>query len=263
MKWIVSMIRIFSRSRTCQSGLLFVVFMLLSGCGSFNAHRMSRIQSKIVQKEYTREDALHMIRASESRLAPVYGPLAEQLVKDLRLRGKSGIGIDVGSGPGTLIIELCQRTEMHWINADINPYFFPYFLQQAEKYGFGGRVSAIVADAQALPFRDNYADVIVSRGSFWLWPDKVKAFSEIWRVLKPGGVAYIGRGFSENLPIEVARSVRGGQGNSLKYDVAKTAEQLRDIMRKLKIRDYHIIRPKLNNVEGVSYGVWVEFQKNR
>jgi hypothetical protein len=63
------------------------------------------------------------------------------------------------------------------------------------------------------------------------------------------------------LPIEVAKSVRGGQRGSLKYDVAKTAEELCDIMRKLKIRDYNIVRPKLNNEEGVNYGIWVEFRK--
>jgi ubiquinone/menaquinone biosynthesis C-methylase UbiE len=209
----------------------------------------------------TKEDALHMIRASEGRLRPVYGPLAQQLVKDLGLKDKALIGIDLGSGPGTLIIELCKRSEGYWIDADINPYFFPYFFQQAEKHGFGGRVGAIEADAQHLPFRDNYADVIVSRGSFWLWKDKLKAFGEILRVLKPGGVAYIGRGFSENLPIEVAKKIRGGQGRGMKYDVAKTAEELRQIMTKLKIKNYRIIRPRLNNKAGVSYGVWVEFHK--
>ena len=108
----------------------------------------------------------------------------------------SGIGIDLGAGPGELTMELCARTDFHWINADINPHFFPYFIQEAEKRGLNGRVSAIFADAHNLPFRDNYADVIVSRGSFHFWENKEQAFSEIYRVLKPGGVAYIGRGFA-------------------------------------------------------------------
>jgi SAM-dependent methyltransferase len=236
---------------------------LSTGCSSAGPLKLSADPPKGGQKQYTKEDALRMIRASEGRLAPVYGPLAEQLVQDLGLKGKALIGIDLGSGPGTLIIELCKRTKGHWINADINPYFFPYFFQQAEKNGFGGRVSAIEADAQDLPFRDNYADVIVSRGSFWLWNDKLKAFGEILRVLKPGGVAYIGRGFSENLPIDVAKKVRGGQGRGMKYDVAKTADELRQIMTKLKIKDYRIIRPRLDNKAGVSYGVWVEFHKQK
>lgn len=202
-----------------------------------------------------------MIQASEGRLAPVYGPLAQQLVEDLDLDGRTGIGIDLGSGPGTLIIELCKRTTMHWINADINPHFFPYFLQQAEEQGHGGRVSAIQADAQALPFRDDYADVIVSRGSFWLWSDKVAAFREIRRVLKPGGVAYVGRGFSANLPLDVAATARGGRGDGPQYDVAATAQELQDIMKLLGIKDYRVVRPRLDNEAGVNYGVWVEFHK--
>jgi len=143
----------------------------------------------------------------------------------------------------------------------INPHFFPYFLRMAEERGCGGRVSAIQADAQALPFRDNYADVVVSRGSFWLWPDKVKAFGEIRRVLKPGGVAYIGRGLSENLPLDVAKTLRGGRGEGPQYDVAATAEELRAIMGALRIKDYRVIRPRLGNEAGVNYGIWVEFRK--
>jgi ubiquinone/menaquinone biosynthesis C-methylase UbiE len=202
-----------------------------------------------------------MIQASEGRFSPVYGPLAQQLVEDLGLNGKTGVGIDLGSGPGTLIVELCKRTKMHWVNADINPHFFPYFLQQAEEHGYGGRVSAIQADAQALPFRDDYADVIVSRGSFWLWGDKVKAFRETQRVLKPGGVAYIGRGFSANLPIEVAKTVREGGGEGPNYDVDETATELHAIMKTLKIKNYRVIRPRVGNKLGVNYGVWVEFHK--
>jgi SAM-dependent methyltransferase len=242
---------------------VLAALVLLGGCAGSGTRVPSTDQAKPTDPRYTKEDALRMIRTSEGRLAPVYGPLAQQLVADLRLDEKTGIGIDIGSGPGTLILELCRRTKMHWINADINPHFFPYFLQKAEEHGCAGRVSAIQADAQVLPFRDDYADVIVSRGSFWLWPDKVKAFGEIRRVLKPGGVAYLGRGFSENLPLEVARTLRGGGGEGPQYDVVTTAEELRAIMRTLKIQDYRIIRPRLGNEAGVNYGVWVEFRKER
>jgi len=201
-----------------------------------------------------------MIKASRGALAPVYAPLAEQIVADFNLDKKTGIGIDLGSGPGTLIIELCKRTQLHWINADINPHFFPYCYSRAEEYGFGHRVSAVFADAHALPFRDNYADIIVSRGSFHFWKDKVQAFSEIYRVLKPGAVAYIGRGFSRNLPVETAKKIRAKQRGKMSYDVEKTANELRKIMDVLRIKEYRIHRPKPSG-EKVNYGIWVEFHK--
>ncbi len=212
------------------------------------------------------EDASRMVGAAAGRLAPVYAPLAEQIARDLELTDKKGIGIDLGSGPGTLIIELCKRTRLHWINADINPHFFPQFIAAAEKAGVGGRVSAVFADAQALPFRDGYADVIVSRGSLQFWDDKRLAFSEICRVLKPGGVAYIGRGFSANLPPDVARTIRNVQNKNKKrsspeYDVADLESELRAIMKHLKIEHYTIHIPKPPGSDGINYGIWVEIHK--
>ena len=234
--------------------LSVVTFLFMAG-GCLSGERAPAAQSE----RSPEQRALSMIKASKSRLAPVYAPLAEQIVEDFDLAEKKGIGIDLGSGPGTLIIELCKHTQLHWINADINPYFFPYFFEQAERSGFGGRVSALFADACALPFRDNYADVIVSRGSFWIWKDQPAAFSEIYRVLKPGGVAYIGRGFSRTLPVETARKIR--KGGRIKYDVDKTERDLRDMMDILNITGYKIHRPKPPGSEGVNYGIWIEFHK--
>ena len=212
-------------------------------------------------EKYTEQKALGMIRASRGTLAPVYAPLAEQIVTDLNLRDKEGIGIDLGSGPGTLILELCEHTRLHWINADINPHFFPHFYKQAQQRGFGHRVSTLFADACALPFRDNYADIIVSRGSFPFWRDKTRAFSEIYRVLKPGAIAYIGRGFSENLPVETAKKIRGKQGGKMKYDPDKAADELRKIMKTVRIKEWKIHRPNPPGSDNINYGIWIEFHK--
>jgi len=202
-----------------------------------------------------------MIQASRGPLAPVYAPLAEQIVKDFGLAAAGGVGIDLGSGPGALIIELCKRTRLHWINADINPHFFAHFLRLADVHGLAGRVSAVYADAHHLPFRDDYADVIVSRGSYHFWADKRKAFGEVYRVLKPGAVAYVGRGFPRAMPLETARKVRSRQGGGPKYDRAEKAKALRDVMGELGIRGYRIHMPTAPGDEDVNYGIWIEFRK--
>jgi len=241
--------------------------LILFLCGSCSLNKKpSLAPSDAKYTEGSREagsqrKALGMIKASRGALAPVYAPLAEQIVTDFNLDKKTGIGIDLGSGPGTLIVELCKRTRLHWINADINPHFFPYFCEEAKKHGFGHRVSAIFADAHALPFRDNYADIIVSRGSFHSWEDKVQAFSEIYRVLKPRAVAYVGRGFSRNLPVETAKKIRAKQGRRMSYDVEKTANELYNLMSDLGIKEYRVHIPKPPGSEKVNYGVWVEFRK--
>jgi len=212
--------------------------------------------------EDPRQDALDFIQIAETRLAPVYGPLAEQIVSEFGLARLQGTGIDLGGGPGNLVIELCRRTEkMHWINADINPHFFPYFNEQAAKAGFTQRVRAVAADAQDLPFESDYAEIVVSRASFQFWGDKKKAFAEIYRVLKPGCPAFIGRGFPANLPLETARKIRAETDGGPHYDIEQTAAGLRAIMQALEIEDYRIRIPRPPGSEGVNYGIWLEFRK--
>jgi len=234
-----------------------ILILLFCGAGCFNGKSLSSPSDE----KYTEQNVLGMIRTSRKGLAPVYAPLAEQIVSDFDLSEKDGIGIDLGSGPGTLIIELCKRSRLNWINADINPNYFSNFYRQAEENDVGHQVSAIFADAHNLPFRDNYADIIVSRGSYHFWEDKVRAFSEIYRVLKPGTVAYIGRGFSRNLPVKAAKKIRAKQGKKMQYDVDNKANELHDIMNKLGIKDYRIDRPKPPGSENVNYGIWIEFHK--
>jgi len=232
---------------------LLALILLFCGAGCFN--------SKPLSSPSDEKYAVGMIKTSRKGLAPVYAPLAEQIVSDFDLSEKEGIGIDLGSGPGTLIVELCKRTRMHWINADINPNFFPNFYRQAEENDVGYQVSAIFADAHFLPFRDNYADIIISRGSYHFWEDKFQAFSEIYRVLKPGAVAYIGRGFSRDLPVETAKKIRAKQGEIMKYDLNEKAKEFDNIMNKLEIKNYRIDRPQPAGSENVNHGIWIEFHK--
>lgn len=238
--------------------IISILFLWLFIRGWFPATTFS-------SEKYTREDALNFLHVANTVFRPLYSPLAEQIVKDYNLTDKEGIGIDLGSGHGNLIIELCKRTRrMQWINADINPHFFPFFLKAADEAGVRHQVSAHYADAGNLPFKENYADIIVSRGSFQFWENKPRAFSEIYRVLKPGGAAFIGRGFSENLPVEIARKIRNSKsegGEPPVYDVGKTANELREIMQTLRIMKYRIRIPKPSGSEGVNYGIWLEFYK--
>jgi SAM-dependent methyltransferase len=213
------------------------------------------------------DDSLHSQLAAErftrqarSVLAPVYPYLAEHIVSTFGLADRPGVGIDLGSGPGSLVVELAKRTDsLYWINADINPHFFGPFLSAAAEAGVSHRVGAVFADAQKLPFRDNYADIIVSRGSFHFWEDRIAAFGEIYRVLKPGGVAFIGRGLAGSMPVGAAGSVRNAQKGGPRYDLKKTAAELSAAMDQLGIDRHRIATP--HRYSGVNYGIWLTFHK--
>ena len=261
--WQMSVVRKRLSGRGCCSTRLcrsFVIYLsvLVSGCAG------SRLFRALPPSEVRAARAAQgMIKSSEGTLAPVYSPLAEYITNRFGLADKQGIGIDVGRGPGNLIIELCRRTRLHWINADINPHFFAHFMDRAHSEGVGHRVSALFADVHSLPFRDDYADAVVSRGSFHLWNDKPKAFREIHRVLKPGGMAFVGRGFSPDLPVETARQIRAAQAPEgfPNYDVQETKADLHREMKAAGISDYTILIPESPRDKAVRYGIWVEFQK--
>ncbi|MBI1388683.1 MAG: methyltransferase domain-containing protein [bacterium] len=204
--------------------------------------------------------------APVSVLTPVYAPLADFIVDSFCLSDKNGVGLDLGGGKGDLVIELARRTpSMYWINVDIDPESFAACYQRALEAGLPSRVTALQADVHDLPFKDGYADVIVSRGSFPFWKDWRVAFAEAYRVLKPGGVAYIGRGFSPNLPVEVARSVREAQSikkNSFpKYTVEETRVELERVMADIGVKSFTIHCPQPPGSEGVLYGIWLEMRK--
>jgi arsenite methyltransferase len=58
--------------------------------------------------------------------------------------------------------------------------------ENASKLGYGN-VEFVLGDIEEMPFDGNRFDVVVSNCVLNLVPDKSKAFSEIFRVLKPGG----------------------------------------------------------------------------
>ena len=200
-------------------------------------------------------------RTAKEVLHPVYPYLAEAIADELGLRDRSGVGVDIGGGPGDLVLELSNLTPgFYWIDADLNPYFGEYLFQGAIDRECSDRVGFIPADVHKLPFREGYADVIVSRGSLQQWNDRIKAFREIYRVLKPGGNALIGRGFPGNMPVEAAKGVRERQGGGPRYSPGDTAAELEGIMKALDIRDYKVLRPRLDQ-DQVNYGVWIVFSK--
>ncbi len=234
--------------------LALFIMGLLGGCCATQRVCETKVQIKGQDKAQ-----------NKSALSPVYAPLADYLTERFDLGAKSGIGIDLGSGRGDLIVELAQRSPgMHWINADINTKVFAGFFNKAASAGVADCISAQLADAKSLPYRSNYADIIVSRGSFPFWGGVEAGLNEVNRVLKPGCFAFIGQGFSENLPVDIARSIRERQKQNRHwphYDVDQTAQELADIMKRMGNKNYIIHRPQPAGSQGVNYGIWLEWRK--
>ena len=55
-----------------------------------------------------------------------------------------------------------------------------------------GRVEVHEGNVMDLPFEDNSFDIVTAFETVYFWPDIVKSFGEVKRVLKPGGMFLIG-----------------------------------------------------------------------
>lgn len=96
--------------------------------------------------------------------------------------------IDLGSGAGNDCFVARHETgpEGKVLGIDFTESMINKARQNAEKLGFNN-VEFRYGDIEEMPVSDNVADVIVSNCVLNLVPNKPKVFSEIHRVLKPGG----------------------------------------------------------------------------
>jgi arsenite methyltransferase len=96
--------------------------------------------------------------------------------------------LDVGCGAGTDSLVAAQMVgpEGSVTGIDMTPEILAKARRAAEELA-AGNVEFLEGDAERLPFADESFDVVISNGVIDLIPDKDAVFSEIYRVLRPGG----------------------------------------------------------------------------
>ncbi len=96
--------------------------------------------------------------------------------------------VDLGSGAGNdaFVAREITGPTGKVLGLDMTPAMIEKARENADKLGFNN-VEFRLGDIEAMPIGGNQADVVVSNCVLNLVPDKKKAFSEIFRILKPGG----------------------------------------------------------------------------
>lgn len=130
---------------------------------------------------------------AENIFAPIYPVIAAHIVKQSGI--EKGICLDLGCGIASLGIAVAEITDMQVYGVDISTEMCRLSRNKASRYCLSGKVVPVQSDVHLLPFRNNCADLIVSRGSVFFWNNLPVAFKEISRVLSPGGQAWVGGGF--------------------------------------------------------------------
>lgn len=143
---------------------------------------------------------------AEHIFAPIYPVIAAHIVEQSRI--KQGICLDLGCGIASLGISVAEITDMQVYGVDFSAEMCRLSKDKAQRHCLSGKVVPLQADVHLLPFKNNCADLIVSRGSVFFWNDLPVAFREISRVLAPGGQAWIGGGFgTKELKAQIAEKM--------------------------------------------------------
>jgi ubiquinone/menaquinone biosynthesis C-methylase UbiE len=143
---------------------------------------------------------------AEHIFAPIYPVIAAHIVKESGI--KKGTCLDLGCGIASLGIAFAEITDMLVYGVDFSAEMCRLSKDTAQRHCLSGKVFPLQADVHMLPFRNNCADLIVSRGSVFFWKDLPAAFREISRVLSSGGQAWIGGGFgTKELKAQVAEQM--------------------------------------------------------
>lgn len=113
--------------------------------------------------------------------------LYRRIAEDLATVIPDGAAVlDVGTGPGVLLVELAQRRpDLRLTGVDLSDDM----IAAAERNlaAFAGRASVRSGDVTALPFDDRSFDVVATSLSSHHWDDPASAVPELARVLRPGG----------------------------------------------------------------------------
>jgi len=113
--------------------------------------------------------------------------LMRQLLGDLDV-GESPVALDIACGTGISTFALMEkadgRGEFHGM--DISEGMLGVARRNAEAQGLTN-VRFAHGDAENLDYPDAMFDVVISNMSFQFIPDKKRALTEMFRVLKPGG----------------------------------------------------------------------------
>jgi ubiquinone/menaquinone biosynthesis C-methylase UbiE len=137
-------------------------------------------------------DAKEFDKIASEIFAPIYPVIVSQIIA--RTGITKGRCLDIGTGGGHLGLAMAKRFDGEVVLLDLNPCALSLAKNRIQAKDLT-RVTTVAADVRNMPFNDGAFNLIISRGSMHFWEDREKSMKEIWRVLAPGGAAYIGGGF--------------------------------------------------------------------
>jgi len=209
-----------------------------------------------VPADYTEMDLLEAKRFDKKvkeNFMPAIISTVKQIIEDYGVL--EGVCVDVGCGTAVFAIELYRHSKLKIYALEKEKAINEVARLNIEKEQLTDRIIPVLGDAHDLPFEDKFADFIISRGSYHCWEDKVRVFKEIYRVLKKGGIGFVGGGFGRYVTGEELNRMKSLRDRSLKEGAKAYSSpgKLREVIYKAGISDFRIMYDKA--------GLWAEIKK--
>ena len=127
-------------------------------------------------------------KATRMVIESYYAQVAEEVVSNL----KAGKILDLGTGPGYLPIQIVKQSRSIRVDGiDLGRKLIEMAKENALKAGVADRLNFEIGNAARLRFEDGSYDMVISTGMLHMVRDPIKMLTECYRVLKPGGEAWI------------------------------------------------------------------------
>jgi len=127
-------------------------------------------------------------KATRMVIEAYYGQVAEEIVSNI----KSGLILDLGTGPGYLPVEIVRRApNINITGVDLSRKLIQAARVNAAKAGLSHQLSFQVGNSAGLHFDTASFDMVISTGMLHSLKNPAAVLKEIYRVLKKGGEAWI------------------------------------------------------------------------
>lgn len=207
---------------------------------------------------------------SEQSLPSRYPYVVQDILKFCK--PQKGFWVDLGAGKGQVAVPLIEATGNPVVMLDPDREAMTSGLEIARKKKIKDRLFAVVGRAEAMPFPDNTVDLLVSRGSIFFWDDPIKGLQEVYRVLRPGGKAYIGGGAGSGYPKWAAAKLIQQRKDKMQGDEVekrkrfvelRRPEQMRKWAEEAGLHEFEVMGKGAisSEDERTGQGVWLLFEK--
>jgi SAM-dependent methyltransferase len=175
-------------------------------------------QEPIVMKNPMNSSTLKSIRELYHLWKPVYPYLAKFILE--HYDRQDGTILEIGPFCGTLFALNEMQIGDSLFIAAFPPEMADFYREETRNQKAEARIRVIGADSSLAGFEENSVDLAIFRGAFF-FPSLFQVnLPQVYRILKPGGVALVGGGFGKSTPDSVMKAI-GKRSRDLNLRIGK------------------------------------------